>query len=298
MKLMNGIVTAMVTPFDSDDRIYIKGIRDLIDFLIVGGTNVLYPVGTTGEMHKISTEERKKVAEIAVDHVSGRIPVFIHVGAMNLSDTIELAKHAYQIGADGIGAVAPSFFKVTDKEMEEYYVAISRSIPDNFPLYLYNIPQCSCNDLTVDVAQKIASRCPNVVGIKYSYPDFIRTSDYININNGQFSVLHGTDRLLVALLAMKCKGTVSGVSNIYPEVFSNIYKAYMDNDIEKALKYQKKAALYCEALKNGANMAYFKAALKIRGIDAGHMRKPHLDLTDAEFKALKNELKRIDDLEL
>lgn len=293
MKHLYGVTTAMVTPFAKTGEVDLEKVVDLTEFLISKGVHCLYPLGTTGEMLRLSVKERKQVAETVVKQAANRVTVFIHVGAMNEEDTIELAKHAYEIGADGIGVVTPMFFGANDNELETYFTKVAHSVPNDFPVYLYNIPQCSSNDLTAEVAQKVAKTCKNVVGIKYSYPDYLRVNEYLNINDGNFSVLPGTDRLFLAALAMGCEGVVSGVSGVYPEPFVETYNAFKANDLEKARKMQKIAIQYCEALLNGSNMSYFKEALKLRGIDVGDMRSPQIDLTEKEVKELDDRLNSI-----
>ncbi|PFR94162.1 dihydrodipicolinate synthase family protein [Priestia megaterium] len=293
MKHLYGVTTAMVTPFAKTGEVDLEKVVTLTEFLISKGVHCLYPLGTTGEMLRLSVKERKQVAETVVKQAANRVTVFIHVGAMNEEDTIELAKHACEIGADGIGVVTPMFFGSNDNELETYFTKVAHSVPNDFPVYLYNIPQCSSNDLTAEVAQKVAETCKNVIGIKYSYPDYLRVNDYLNINDGNFSVLPGTDRLFLAALAMGCEGVVSGVSGVYPEPFVETYNAFKANDLEKARKMQKVAIQYCEALLNGSNMSYFKEALKLRGIDVGGMRSPQIDLTEEEVKELDNKLNRI-----
>ena len=290
MKKLFGVTVPIITPLDANDQLNEPALRQLTHFLIEKGVDCLYPAGTTGEMLRLATAERKKMAEIIVEEAEGRVPVFIHIGAMALKDTLELAEHAYEIGADGIGAVTPCYFSVNDREMEEYYVSIAQAVPEDFPLYLYNIPQCAANDLQPDVIQKIVDRCPNVIGIKYSFADMSRTLAYLAINQGNFEVIHGADYLFHSLLMMGCAGTVSGVAGVYPEPFVEVYKDFKAGDRERAMKYQKIATAFNHALKGGSNMAYFKAALQMRGIDAGYMRKPQLDLGQEEKEALREEL--------
>ncbi|WP_204306380.1 dihydrodipicolinate synthase family protein, partial [Escherichia coli] len=76
-----------------------------------------------------------------------------------VTETIELAKHAVEIGADGIGVVTPQFFAATDRELEHYFVTIANSVPENFPIYLYNIPQCAANNIKPELAAKIQQQC-------------------------------------------------------------------------------------------------------------------------------------------
>ncbi|MCC2686014.1 MAG: dihydrodipicolinate synthase family protein [Paenibacillaceae bacterium] len=295
IKLLYGVTTAMITPFDAKGKVDFKQVAALTDFLIGKGVHCLYPLGTTGEMLRLSVEERKAVAETVVQTAAGRVVVYIHVGAMNQEDTVELAAHAHKIGADGIGCVTPVFFGLNDREMEEYYIKVAASVPDDFPVYLYNIPQCSANDLKSAVAERIATRCPNVVGIKYSYADMIRTNEYLAIGGGTFSVMQGADRLFLPTLAMGCDGTVSGTSSVYPEPFVRVYEAFQRNDLAEARRWQQIANSYVEVLRAGSNMAYFKAGLTLRGIDGGHIRAPQLDLTEAEKQELVAGLRKLNE---
>lgn len=294
MKTLHGVTVAMVSPLDASDHVDEPALRKLTRFLIQKKVDCLYPLGTTGEMFRLAVSERKRMAELVVEVANKRLPVFIHVGAMRLDDTLELARHAHQIGADGIGAVTPSYFGVNDREMEEYYVAIARAVPRHFPVYLYNIPQLSANDLTPAVIERILARCPNVVGLKYSYADMARTLEYLRIREGRFAVIHGADHLFHSLLVMGCAGTVSGVASVYPEPFVEVYKAFKAKDQQRAMRYQEIAARLGHILKGGSNMAYYKEALRRRGIDVGHMRGPQLDLTAPEKSQLGKELKQIE----
>lgn len=292
MKKLYGVITAMVTPFDKNDKVDTAAIKKHVDFLVDKGVHCLYPLGTTGEMHLMSTEERKLVAETVVTQNDKRRTAYIHVGAMTQADTITLAKHAYAIGADGVGVVTPAYFKLNDHEMEEFYVAVASSLPEDFPVYTYNIPQLSGNDLKPETIERIVKRAPNVIGIKYSYPDMNRTVHYTRINNNHFSVVQGADTLMFPALMLGCEGIVSGCSSVFPEFFVNVYTAYLAGNYEEAAKLQKIATYGAEVIKCGSNMSYFKEGLKIRGIDMGHMRKPLLDITPDEITDFTREFKK------
>ena len=99
MKKLYGVVVPIVTPLTEDDRIDVFSLKSLVDYCIDGELQCLYPCGTTGEMMYLTVDERKLVAETVVRQANGRVPVFVHVGAWNQADTIELAKHAVEIGA-------------------------------------------------------------------------------------------------------------------------------------------------------------------------------------------------------
>lgn len=293
MKKLYGVTVAMVTPFLLDGEVDYNAIEELTKMLVKKGVNCLYPCGTTGEMLRLTLEERKKIAETVISAAEGMVNVFIHCGAVNQEDTIALLKHAQESGADGAGVVTPVFFGANAKELETYYVTVAKSVRPDFPIYLYNIPQCAANDLTKETAERIANCCENVIGIKYSFADINRTVDYLGINGGDFSVLHGCDRVFTSMLALGCDGTVSGVAGVFPEPFVAVYKAFTEGRIKDAQNMQKTCIRLCDALKCGGNMSYFKEGLKLRGIAAGMMRKPQLDIEEKEIEQLKEELQRI-----
>ncbi|SFO89537.1 dihydrodipicolinate synthase family protein [Salibacterium halotolerans] len=290
MKKLYGVTSAMVTPMLEDERIDRQGLEQLTTFLIDKGVDCLFPLGTTGEMFKLSVEERKEVAETVIQAADKRVNVFIHAGAMNTKDTLELADHAYQSGADGIGVVSPAFFNAGDVEIIEYYQTISAALPGDFPIYLYNIPQLSGNDLSVDVVKELAEHCGNIVGLKYSYPDFPRLSDYLHATPEYFSILTGADGLFLPALAMGCDGVVSGVSGVFPEPFVELYDKYQKYNLEEARQTQRAAGEIIKILQAGANMSYFKKALDYRGLRGGFMRSPQKTIPPEQKKAAREHI--------
>ena len=120
MKELYGVTIAMTTPFDGEGKVDVAAIEKTTDALIKSGVDCLYPCGTTGEMSRLTIEERKKIAETVVRAADKRVTVFIHIGADDPTASTELARHAAEIGADGVGIVTPLFLHVSDRELEEY----------------------------------------------------------------------------------------------------------------------------------------------------------------------------------
>lgn len=293
MKKLYGITTAMLTPIDENGEIKIDALKKYVNFLLSKGVNCLYPLGSMGEMHLLNIAQRKKVAEIIVNEVNGRVPVFVHVGAIRQEDAIELAQHAHDVGADGIGAVTPSYWPFKKNEIENFYFTLSQSVPENFPIYMYNIPQYSTIDLTVDVVKKIAEHCSNIVGIKYSVGDMSRTRQYLSVRNGDFSVLQGGDLLTTLAMILGCDGVISGYSSAFPELIVGIYNAYKEGDFKKATEIQNQAASLSAFLKSEiSTIPKLKSILKIRGMDIGIAKAPFLNPSDEQYKLLKKELEK------
>lgn len=289
MKKLRGVVTAMTTPFTSEGEVDFAALDSEAEFLIRARVNCLYPCGTTGEMLFMTNEQREAVAKAVVEKAAGRVVVYIHVGAARVEDTIQLARHAYRIGADGVGVVTPFFFGLSDREMESFYVTVSDNLPEDFPIYLYNIPQCSTNDIKPEVCARVAARCRNVIGIKYSYADMHRTLDYLQVRD-DFSVLVGFDRLLMPALRIGCDGTVSGASSVFPELFVEVYEKYTAGDMAGAGAAMWRANDIVKKLKAGTSLGTFKEAQRMRGFGGGYVHAPLMEITEQEKETLKKDL--------
>ena len=292
MKKLFGVITAMTTPFTQEGEVDVQALEGATEFLIQSGVNCLYPCGTTGEMLLMTEAQRKLVAETVVRKAAGRVTVFIHTGAMSPEEVVRLSLHAKDIGADGVGIVTPTYFTLNQRAMVEYYRNICSQLPKGFPVYVYVIPMLAGNDVNGETMQLIADACKdNVIGVKYSFADMRRLSEYLQVNGGKFSVVFGPDDLFLSALVLGADGTVSGCSGCIPEPFVAIYQAYQDGNLEKARTLQLRCYDMVLALKRGADMSIFKNILADRGIPAGYMKKPLLDLEEPEVEAMLAKLR-------
>ncbi|MFT3983654.1 MAG: dihydrodipicolinate synthase family protein [Lachnospiraceae bacterium] len=295
MQKLYGVVIPMVTPLTEEDQIDTASLDRLTDYCIDGGMQCLYPCGTTGEMMYLTIEERKQVAEAVVKRADKKVPVFIHVGAWNLADTIELAKHAVSIGADGIGVVTPSFYAISDQGLIDYYVSVANSVPKDFPVYLYGIKQNAVNDLNKAVCQAVAEKCENVIGVKYSFPDMTRLQELMTIKNGKFDVLVGPDHLFEAVCAIGGKGVVSGNAMCVREHYAALWKAIQDKDYDLATKIQRRTNILNAKMCAINNIAAYKVILKKEGIlSTTKMRRPMENLTAEQETELLDKMAEYD----
>ena len=283
MKKLHGIIAAMTTPFDAKGNVEVSTLERMVDFEVEKGINCLYPCGTTGEMFLMNNEQRKLVAETVVKRAAGRVTVYIHCGAMNPDDVVELALHAHSIGADGVGIVTPTYFILDNRMLIDYYSKICKQLPKGFPVYVYVIPQLARNDVDAETMQKIADACPdNIIGVKYSFADMRRMIDYCKVNDGKFSVVFGPDELFLPALSMGADGTVSGCAACIPEPYVELYRLWKAGDIEGARKAQLVCFDLSRKLQYGANMSIFKNVFNDRGVGGGVMKAPLMDLPQNE----------------
>lgn len=291
MKKLYGVVVPMTTPFNKNGTVDITALEEETDFLIEKGVHGLYPCGTTGEMLLMNLDERELVAETVVKRAAEKVVVYIQCGEIATHNTQRLALHAKSVGADGIGVVTPSFFGINEKAMINFYTTVAKSLPDDFPIYLYNIPQCSTNDISANVCEVLVENCPNIIGIKYSGSDTNLVLDYLKTNDGDFSVLLGADKNFLPSMVIGCEGTVSGCAGVLPELFVDIYKTYQAGEMDKALQFQLEANELIDILKAGSDLSFFKEALKMRGLKSGYVKAPLMNILEEERVLLYENLK-------
>ena len=194
-----------------------------------------------------------------------------------------------EIGADGIGVVTPAFYTISDKGLVDFYTAVAKSVPEDFPVYMYGIKQNAVNDLNKAVCQAVASQCPNVLGVKYSFPDFTRLQELMTVNDGTFDVLVGPDHLFEAVCAVGGVGVVSGNAMCVREHYAALWKAIQADDYRLATKIQRRTNVLNSIMCAVNNIAAYKVILKEEGVlRTSRMRRPMEELpanTAAEMLA-------------
>ena len=286
-KRMQGVVIAAITPMNQDGSIDYKGVEDFAGYLVQSGVNCLYPNGTNGESLLLTKEEREKIAEIFVKVSNGRVPVFIQCGAMTTEEAASHAQHAVKIGADGIGVMTPAFFTMDEEGLFRYFSAVVAPLPEDFPVYIYNIPGCTGNDVSPALLARLLKTFPNIKGIKFSKPDLMRLEDYMLACDRRPDLLIGCDSLFVPCLTIGGVGEVSGPGALFCERFTRMYKQYCEGDLEGAMATQKQIVDTDRKLAAIPGIPALKTLLKLRGvIQCDACRAPLRPLTDDEVQKL------------
>lgn len=287
-KRLKGVVIPMILPMNEDSRIDDDSLKNFTKFLVDAGMNALYPNGTNGESLMLKQEEREHVAEVIAEVNDHALPLFIQCGAMTTEETAALAKHAVKIGADGIGIMSPAFFGMDEEALFGYYSDVIKGLPEDFPVYVYNIPGCTTNDVSPTLLHKLMAAFPNVVGIKYSCPDLMRVEDYLNTDGRKPELLIGCDSLFLQCLMTGGVGTVSGPGSIFHERFNRLYRQFLEGDYAGAMETQQKIVVDDRRMQGIPGIPALKYLLKLRGvIRTEACRKPLRALTDEEKKILE-----------
>lgn len=278
---LKGVVVAIITPYDERHNVNYSALRRLCSFLAGKGVDGLFVGGTTGEFPLLTMDERKKIAEIALDEIESKIQVVIHVGTAQMAATLELAKHAAEIGADGIGAVTPYYYKYDEKTLFNYYSKIAEAV-EGMPVYLYSNPSLARNNISPFMVEDLVKTHANIVGIKSSSGSMENILDYLAVDRSEFSVITGCDRLFLCALMHGCAGVVTGSGGVFPEVYVRLYERFSARDYEGALVYQKSATAISKLMADGSYLDLIKKALRLRGIDVGSVRPPLRALSEGE----------------
>ena len=288
-KRMQGVVIAAITPMNQDGSVDYQGVEAFAEYLAQSGVNCLYPNGTNGESLLLTKEEREKIAEIFVRVSRGRVPVFIQCGAMTTEEAASHAQHAVKIGADGIGVMTPAFFTMDEEGLFQYFSAVVAPLPADFPVYIYNIPGCTGNDVSPALLARLLKAFPNIKGIKFSKPDLMRLEDYMLACERRPDLLIGCDSLFVPCLSIGGVGEVSGPGALFYERFTRMYKQYTDGDYEAAMATQRKIVETDRKLDGIPGIPALKTLLKLRGvIKCDACRAPLRPLSEAEVKKLND----------
>ena len=289
MAAYEGIFPAIVTPMSSDGTLNEAAFREVMEFNIQAGVGGFWVAGGNGESVLLSDEENMRIAEIASDQNRGRINNIMHVGAPTTERAVKLAEHAAKAGAEAICCVPPFFYRQTDEAIVEHYKAVAASA--DLPFYVYNLPQSTGVEITVELMQKIQDGVPQLAGLKHSSINFANVREWVKMDLKCFI---GSSMLMVPALSMGAVGCIDGPPCAAPELWVNIWKCWQAGNIDEAMNAQKKASSFTEIMREAGVHSGTKAVLTERlGIDCGSGRLPNPPL---EGKRRENILQRVVDL--
>ena len=285
--MFQGSITALVTPFQNGE-IDEKAFRAFLDWQVDEGINGVVPVGTTGEAPTLSHQEHKRVVELCVEQVDGRVPVIAGAGSNSTSEAVDLAKHAEHAGADGVLVVTPYYNKPSQRGLYEHYKAISEAV--SLPIIIYNIPPRSVIDMSVETMARL-SELENIVGVKDATGNLVRVPLQRAACGQDFIQLSGEDSTSLAFNAQGGVGCISVASNVAPRLTAEFHQAYAAGDTQRALKIHDQLTPLYNALFLEPNPVPTKYALSLMGKMQADVRSPMVPLEETTKKAVVEALK-------
>jgi 4-hydroxy-tetrahydrodipicolinate synthase len=283
MKKLEGIFSIMLSAFTREGTVDGNAMKQSMNFVIKHGVHGLVFLGSTGEFPYIQMKDKKRIIDIAVDHVNGKLPVIIGSSAFGLDDVLELSKHAQDAGADGLMIALPIYYKLSVESIIAHYEAIASKI--DIPIILYNFPATTHLEITPDIVIKLAE-IDKVVGIKESIGDMKQVEAVIKGVKKPFSTFVGGSTHLLEVLKMGGAGAADPLASMLPEYVVAVYNAFKDGNLAKAEEANNKLKSLRSITASASNAVHasIKEGMKARGIPIESIVKPPLPMLTKEQK--------------
>ena len=294
---IKGIITAMVTPL-SEDGINEAATRKLVNKLINDGVHGLFVLGTNGEFYALSEAEKLALVKIVVDEAAGRVPVFAGSGGISTEEVIKVTNQFAELGVDAVSVITPYLIKLSDEELIQHYQTIA--LNTNLPMILYNIPANTQLSINESVFKELI-QLPQIIGIKDSSGKLENIQMYLETNDREdFSILIGSDSLILPALQMGVDGAVAATSNVLTKTELGIYQAFLENKMERAQVLQESINDFRGILKLATVPSVLKHSLELIGFPVGAPKKPVRKVSskfDAEICETLSKYKEIEGME-
>lgn len=278
------IITAMVTPFDTNGDIDFPATEKLIEHLIANGSDGLVVAGTTGESPTLTAAEKLALFKFTAEKVGGRIPVIAGTGSNDTRSSVTLTKQAEEAGVDGIMLVTPYYNKPAQEGLYQHFKAIAEAT--RLPIMLYNIPGRSAVNMAPETIIRL-SAVDNIVSVKEASGNLDAASIIIEGTPDDFTLYSGDDGLTLPLMAIGADGIVSVASHIIGNEMQQMLADFTSDNIKQAASQHRKLLPIMNALFAAPNPVPVKTALQLTGIQTGKVRLPMIPLNEEETITLR-----------
>lgn len=293
---LQGLISAPFAPFDSHGKIDLNLIPPYYNFLKKNGITGVFINGSTGEGVSLTIGEKKEIAQAWANCTNDdeNFKVMVFLGGTCLSDCIDLAKHAYNVGLYAVSLTAPYYFKPANVEMlAKVCIEVGNSVP-NMPLYYYHIPVLSgVNFAMYDLLKALDGNLPNFAGVKYTHEDFMDYQSCMSFQNGKYDMLWGRDENMLSALVLGAKGSVGSTYNYAAPLYYDLIAAFNANDLVKARQLQQKSIDMIRFLGKYGGISVGKAYMKVAGLDLGEFRSPVKNMNAEQFELFKKDVASI-----
>jgi 4-hydroxy-tetrahydrodipicolinate synthase len=286
MAKFSGVYPPMITIFTPNFEVDEAATRNHIDWLIEKGASGMIPCGSTGEFPSITPAERRKVIELTIDQVTGRVPVLAGAASTATDEAVEMGKFAEDAGADGVLIVPPYYYKSTEEEIYQHFKAVADQI--DIPIMLYNNPWV-CGTYVYPPLVARMGRDGILQYVKETHGDLSYVHESLQKAGENVTLFFGRDENSFEALVMGAEGWVSGAANLVIEKEAEMFRLIKDGKIEEAKqKYFKILPFFYLTERKGRWIARVKAGLRMIGREAGDPKPPLLPLNEEEKAELKS----------
>lgn len=284
------------TPFDCNGKLNLAVVQQQAEHYRTAGVSGVFICGSTGEGQSLTVPERMQLAEEWMKAgKAAKLDVIVQVGHNCQEDSIRLASHAAEVGADAISSLAPSYFKPARVEdLVDFFVPIAGAASD-LPFYFYDIPALTGVSLpTVDFLRQGSELLPNLAGVKYTNSDLVQFQECVRFDGGKYEIWFGCDEVLLAGYALGARGAVGSTYNFAASLYHEMIAAHDAGDGETARGLQALSVALVRVCQSYGYMAAAKSVMSMMGIDCGPVRPPLPNLTVEQMEQLRRELEQLD----
>ena len=281
----NGIFTALLTPFDKNNKVNENELAKLVEFNVKMGVQGFYVGGSTAEAFLLSTDERKQIMDV-VKSVAPEKTLIAHIGSVNELEAQELAFHARDLGYDAISSVAPFYYKFSFNEIKNYYFRLAENT--GLPMLVYHFPAFSGVNMGINEMSQFLED-DKFLGIKYTSNDFF-TMEQCKATFPNKIVYNGFDEMFLCGLSMGADGGIGSTYNFMADKFVKIRELFMQGNITEAQKIQKEANRIITILCQVGVMQAEKEVLNQLGFDFGVCRHPFGEPTEEQKQLIAKEI--------
>lgn len=284
--ILKGTGVALVTPFKKNFEVDFKALEKLINFVIDNNAEYVVTLGTTGETPTIDEEEKNAIIQFTYDTVKGRVPVVVGIGG---NDTKEICKklETYSLHkATAVLSASPYYNKPSQEGIYMHYKNLAAASPK--PIILYNVPGRTGSNISAQTTLRLANEVDNVAGIKEASGNMVQAMHILKDRPERFLVVSGDDHLAMPLIACGMDGVISVAANCFPQIFSEMIRLALHDDLNKARPLHYKCLEGNDLLFAENNPAGVKAFLAELGIMENVLRLPLMPLSETFHQQVKN----------
>ena len=284
---IRGVIVPAVTPLDKYEKVNKTDVYKVVSHLLEGGVDALFVLGSTGEFALFDRQEKKEIIETFIGANDGRIPVIVNISEEGTGKSLTFYEEIKDFSMDAVVSTAPYYYQIRrDEDMYRHFMTIAEKI--EVPLILYNIPQLTGNTVSAKVVDR-CSKHPNIVGIKDSSSDVNFFSRILSLTeNERFNVYQGNETLLLSSLLAGAAGGVNTLANIAPKTVKDLFIAWKQGNIDRAVELQKWLNEYKLLYQiRGSGIEVIKTVLALKSICSKYCRALFTPLNSEEEKKVQ-----------
>ena len=286
-RTLTGCGTALVTPFQRDGKVDEAALRRFVDWQVAEGIHFVVPCGSTGEAATMTPAEHRRVVEITVEAVAGRVPVVAGAGSNDTARAIAVSKEMKAAGATHLLHVSPMYNKPPQRGIIAHFRAIVDAV--DLPIVIYNVPGRTGSNIEARTTLELA-KCTSIVAVKEASGNINQIADIIRDRPQGFSVLSGDDSITLPVMALGGEGVISVTSNATPRLMAQLCDACAANDLVTARNLHRKLQPWMAAAFIEPNPIPAKAALSMLGMMENVLRLPLVPLSESNMSAVQASL--------